>query len=387
MHPYRSVVQAMLIGASFVGCSGRGEEDLAEDSGTTPEHDQGASAHVDDVNEVRADAGEGAATASVRASKAALSPDLDLGLDCTTDAGHETLLGCTGLYVRWDTKTLSPDVKEYDPALHLWSDGATKTRYVLLPPGHAIDTHEMDEWVFPVGTKLWKEFRIDGKRVETRYEEKLADGTWFRTTYAWSADQTTAEEVTLGVRDVWGTGYDIPAQSDCAKCHNGRIDGVLGFEAVGLSHPQATGMTMGQLVSAGLITNPPPAPIRIPGNAVESAALGWLHANCGTSCHSKSPSSTAGWTKLHMRLDVASMATVQETETWKTTVNLESHFQPTPGQTFFKIKPRDVEHSAIPYRDGRRDDDVVKNVQMPPLATKLVDTSGVQLIKDWINAM
>src|SRR5262249_36612081 len=82
-------------------------------------------------------------------------------LDCTgQDAafGPPSDLGCTGLYSDWARRTLNPDAKEFDPGLHLWSDGAQKTRWILVPPGQKIDTADMNEWRFPVGTKLWKEF-------------------------------------------------------------------------------------------------------------------------------------------------------------------------------------------------------------------------------------
>ena len=48
-------------------------------------------------------------------------------------------------------------------------DGAELGRYLLLPRGTTIDTSVMDQWVFPVGTKSWIEFRVGGKLVETRF--------------------------------------------------------------------------------------------------------------------------------------------------------------------------------------------------------------------------
>jgi hypothetical protein len=70
-----------------------------------------------------------------------------------------------------------------------------------LPPGTSIDTRDIDHWVFPSGTALWKEFSRRRRKLETRYEEKRTEGTWFRTAYAWYEDQTTAtENVTVGAR-------------------------------------------------------------------------------------------------------------------------------------------------------------------------------------------
>jgi len=70
---------------------------------------------------------------------------------------------------------VDPALRAYKPALELWADGATKQRFISIPAGIKIDTSSFDEWVFPNGTKVWKEFRLDGKRVETRLYEKGTD--------------------------------------------------------------------------------------------------------------------------------------------------------------------------------------------------------------------
>src|SRR5262249_41349777 len=72
-------------------------------------------------------------------------------------------LSITGLYASILDRRLSPGVIQYKPQYELWSDGAQKARYALFPAGQKIDTSSMNRWVFPVGTKFWKEFRRDGK--------------------------------------------------------------------------------------------------------------------------------------------------------------------------------------------------------------------------------
>src|SRR5262245_30688341 len=78
----------------------------------------------------------------------------------------------TGLFADVARESLAPDIIAYAPRFQLWSDGADKRRWLWLPPGARIDTSDMDSWVFPVGTKFWKEFTRDGVRVETRLLEK-----------------------------------------------------------------------------------------------------------------------------------------------------------------------------------------------------------------------
>ena len=304
---------------------------------------------------------------------------------CDSASGHPTELVCTGLYADFATRVVAGDVKAYDPSIELWSDGAEKRRFIRLPPGTTIDTRDMDHWVFPAGTRLWKEFSVQGKRAETRYLEKEPDGTWLRTTYAWSADQSSATELTAGMSNVFGSGYDIPAQTECAICHDGAPDGVLGFEAIGLSTPQATGLTMAELVRQGLV-QASGAPLSIPGPPAAVAALGWLHANCGNACHNRTEKAYARSTGLFMRLTVGDLASVEATDTYVTAVGVTSGFQPSgaeAGDPFLRIKPDDVAHSAIPYRAASRE----PGVQMPPIATHVPDPAGVALLDTWIEGM
>ena len=55
---------------------------------------------------------------------------------------------------------------------------------VRLPPGTAVDGSRPEGWVFPAGTRFWKEFSF-GRRVETRFLEKQADGSWTYASYIW----------------------------------------------------------------------------------------------------------------------------------------------------------------------------------------------------------
>src|SRR5205809_29033 len=94
-------------------------------------------------------------------------PDFSLP-SCTVPAtGLPDNIYCTGLYKSLK-KDLSDGVMPYTPGAVLWSDGAEKHRFLFLPPGAQIDTTDLDSWKFPVDTKAWKEFRVDGKLIETR---------------------------------------------------------------------------------------------------------------------------------------------------------------------------------------------------------------------------
>src|SRR5690606_24857226 len=123
------------------------------------------------------------------------------------DAAPPQTLADTGLYASLPDD-ISPEVTEYEVRFELWSDGASKRRWVKLPPGSQIDTSDMDYWIYPQGTRIWKEFSRGGLRVETRLIEKIGPnpGDWEASTFAWTLAQDAAVAVGDGVEDALGTG-------------------------------------------------------------------------------------------------------------------------------------------------------------------------------------
>jgi glucose/arabinose dehydrogenase len=303
-------------------------------------------------------------------------------------------LFCTGLYEDWNARTLAAGVEPFKPGFQLWSDGAEKSRFIALPAGTQIDVSNPNEWLFPVGTKLWKEFRVPVggtlKRIETRLLWKTTADTWVKTAYVWSADERHAVETPAGVDDVAGTNhYTVPAQSLCGQCHSGRQDSVLGFEAVLLAAPEATGLTYAELLRRGLLTasndnaTRAASTLQIPGTAVERTALGTLHANCGVSCHSPNL-----FNKFTARIEIGASGTpasVQATSAFTNLVNQRSQFRPTDAPAtdlMYRIRPLDLDRSMVPYRMS------VRGVgQMPPIVTHIVDDAGLGAVRDWVEAM
>lgn len=321
--------------------------------------------------------------------------------DCG-DAGAEPpqQLKCTGLYASLAAKAIASDVHEYAPAYALWSDGAVKTRWIQLPAGQKIDTTDMDEWTFPVGTKIWKQFVLDGRRIETRFMWKVSTGNWVKTTYKWNDAEDAAVRLDDGfVTDgglpgaADGGTYEIPKVSACDSCHNGRKDKVLGFEAINLGLPGASGMPLSKLVSDGwLTTNPPVSTLAIPddGTGKAVAALGWMHSNCGISCHNPNPGALCAFKGMTVRLTFDELhpkdggaASVANLNAYKLTVGVGATI---PNNTYKRIAPHDLATSSVSYLSGRRDP-ANANLQMPPLATKIIDPQGTAAVNDWINAL
>lgn len=287
-------------------------------------------------------------------------------------------LSQTGLYGDIATGELAPGVMAYTPQFGLWSDGAEKQRWILLPEGRQIDTSNMDEWVFPEGTKVWKQFSLGGARIETRLLEKRGPGDagWVSLAYVWEPDGKDAVAAPFGALDAHHTDHDVPAAGECWACHGGRRSFLLGFSAIQLA-PSATAgeLDLDGLVAQGLLSNPPATRPVVPGNAVEVAALGYLHANC-SHCHNQTrperdgarcfdPESDTDFTLAVARLDAPS-----STPTYRTVVG-------------HAVKPGDP--------DGSKLYDLVSSRgmfrQMPPLATEKVDTAAVATIRRWIEEL
>jgi len=270
-------------------------------------------------------------------------------------------LSTEGLYECIDHKLIAPDVIELQPAYALWSDGAVKRRWMLLPPGGVIDTRDMDHWQVPVGTKLFKEFIVDGKRIETRVIERTATDYRF-TPYQWLDDESDAV-VTNGADDVRGTEHDIPNKEVCIACHQSEPGRTLGVSAVQLS-----GM-LDQLP----LSDPPSRTFEVP-----HPALGVLHANCG---HCHTTGGVAAFQQLRFSVTDAGLP-IEQTAPYRSIVGAPLvEWQQPPLQ--YRVVPGHPEASAIHVRMASRE----VGVQMPPMATELVEESALRIVDDWIRSL
>jgi hypothetical protein len=275
----------------------------------------------------------------------------------------------------------------------LWDDTATKRRWIYLPPGTKIDTTDMDHWIFPVGTKIWKEF-ARGPRVETRLIYKqLADDTapnaWFYATYAWNSTQDDTTLLTAGMKNANGTQHDIPSRIECRGCHE-RLQPtrVLGFDAIQLDYDASANLLdLQDLISMGLLTTPPagsaPPRFPIPGTAVDRATLGYFHGNCAH-CHNPT-SDVHDVAPMDVRLRTAMPASVTGTPAYMTMVGADAAVPYTEGAiTYTKlIIKQDPTNSAV---FGRMNS-MISFRFMPNLAVEDVDPAGQTAIVAWINAL
>jgi hypothetical protein len=285
----------------------------------------------------------------------------------------------TGLYADFAGKQLAPELIAFEPTHKLWSDGATKRRWVRLPPGTKIDTSDMDHWVFPVGAQLFKEFSLNGVLLETRLVERYGDGPedYWMGAFVWNEGATDAVLSTEGAMDVVGTMHDVPSQKDCGLCHRGDVGRVLGLSAIQMSrtdHPPA----MRELASMGLLSAPPAdlGGFPAPGDATTAAALGYLHANCGH-CHNKNGTAWPD-TQMVLRLTTADRDPATS-GVYASIVGKDVNYW-RGGPITKRVLPGTPDMSAVFVRMSARG----TKDQMPPLATEIVDPAGIELIRAWI---
>jgi len=317
----------------------------------------------------------------------------DLGCAPPMGAPLPRDLRCTGLYANLDERVTACNVLEYKPALELWSDAAEKRRWVSLPKGTKVDVSDPNDFVFPAGTQFWKEFRVQGsdgamRLAETRLLRKTDDG-WLRTSYVWSEDQSEAIQMdnALGVPNLYGTGHTVPNRDQCADCHVGRKDEILGWDALMLG-PGATGLTREKLVELDMVEGGS-LELAIPGNEIEKAALGYMHANCGVSCHNETAMAKAKDTGLYLRLEAGELDSVQTTDAFKTSFKRPAENAKYEGlmnmmpEYWYDIRPGDPARSLMIARQTMRGTEA----QMPRIGTNKVDDAGVQAVTRWIESM
>ena len=285
-------------------------------------------------------------------------------------------LACTGLYADFDAKAVSKTARLYAPAVSFWSDGYDKTRWIELPDGTTIDASSMDEWKFPVGTKVWKEFRFKERKIETRLLWKVKSDRWVEAAYVWSEDGSTATRGEGQSLTVAGAAYKIPAVIECNDCHKGKLDTLLGFEAVSLAQPAATGLTLAVLAQENRLT-PPPSRTTI----ALDPGLGVLHVNCGVSCHNSTPAANGRDSTLRLRVgfDEAASKPLDSWELSSSAVNVPATLP--AWRSGPRIAPGAPDKSVIIASMKERG-----TGQMPPKARE-IDFAGIGAVEAFVRSL
>ncbi len=294
-----------------------------------------------------------------------------------------TQLSATGCVNAANPQQPASGLIPYAPTAPFFSDGALKTRWLALPDGQRISIGVDDDFAFPNGSVLVKNFALAGQLVETRLFMRHNDGNWAGYTYEWNAGRTDATRVAGGKTvTVSGQTWDFPSEAQCLQCHNSGAGRSLGLEIGTLNGDfgYPTGRTANQLTTLNFIdtlnpalTQPPSALPAIPDPAgsapLAQRARAWLHSNCGY-CHRP-----GGPTPVNF--DLRYTTTLANTQACDV---IPANDLGIANARI--IAPGSAARSVAIARVNRVGADA-----MPPLSRHTIDTAGVQLLTSWVNGL
>jgi len=284
-----------------------------------------------------------------------------------------------GLFGDPSSQAPAPGVVPYDVIAPLWSDGASKRRFIATPSPIATTS---DRWSFEPGVYLVKTFyfprdtRDDAAGVtlvETRVIAFGASGAQMAT-YVWNGDQTDAIasggnlDVDVAVVDPDGTTrehrHHVPGTSQCDSCHRG---GALGVRSPELD----TSAQLPALVAAGVADHVPDDVVPFVDPAGEAAldqrAASYLEINCAH-CHSPGgdgDGTHADWRRDHLLTNVCREASYAV------------------GGAIRIIEPGQPDRSVLIQRMRASD----PFLHMPRGPSHVVDEDGVAMLESWIASL
>ena len=307
-------------------------------------------------------------------------------------------LAAYGLFEDAGAREPADGVIAYDLVNPLFSDHASKHRYVYVPAGQAAAYREGEALDFPVGTVLVKTFAfapdMRAPEVDERYEETRllihTDAGWVARPYVWNAAGTEAVYSPAGAwRDLsfiapdgeaLSIDYRVPNQNQCKTCHqSGDAITPIGPKARNLNRQGPYGRAqLADWAARGILTGLPDAPPAVPEAAdatasLEARARAYLDINCAH-CHK----ATGSASNSGLWLDWA--------ETDPTRIGIAKH--PTAagrgsGDAVFVIAPGEPDKSILTYRMASNE----PGIAMPELGRAVADEAGVDLVRAWIAGM
>ena len=327
------------------------------------------------------------------------SPTLRLGLDerlpvgdCAIPEDAPATLAATGCYADVAGHRLAPQLVPFEINSPLWSDGALKRRFLLIPDGESIGWADSGALTMPVGTLLVKEFWLERVAedpatrfpVETRFLVKRCEEgdclePWQGFSYRWRADGSEADLISPGSADertAWtvtnAAGNEVehthiyPARLNCTRCHNAPAGRVLGLQAIQLDRPARYGGVVANqldtLSALGILTggNDGVDLARLPSSLdpsydYQSRSRAYYHTNCAH-CHRPAGE--------------------------RPTIDFRFEAPLAAGNICDKLTPGDGTGSNLYIKDATRGAG-----QMPPLATDLPDNYQLATTDAWIDGM
>jgi hypothetical protein len=324
------------------------------------------------------------------------------------------LLSQTGIFSSTPAMTPVSGLIPYAPNVQLFSDNATKIRYLSVPynggnmtPDQQINFAPTGTWTFPSGTVFVKTFELQTNltttnsllRLETRLLVRNINGGVYGVTYKWRADYSDADLLTTSTNQtvvittpagpVTNTWY-YPSPVDCLTCHTPVANYVLGLNTrqlnASMTYP-STGVTDNELRTLNRLGLFNPAfdesaitnfeALSALTNATASfqqRARSYLDANCAQ-CHQ--PGGTGPTFDARYDTPLASQNITNYPALFSLGNDNESI-----------VSDNDIWRSSIYARMNIVDEtNASGSIQMPPLARLLIDTNAVAVMGAWIDSL
>jgi uncharacterized repeat protein (TIGR03806 family) len=323
------------------------------------------------------------------------------------------------------TPHLEPNqrVVPYDLNTPLFSDYASKYRFVWMPPNTSAAYHEDSVFDFPVGTIFAKSFAFPAeghpekeRLIETRLLVHTKSG-WVGLPYIWNESQTEAhldlvpDPVPIRSTDSSGTKRDftyfIPNANECKQCHdNNHAMQPIGLKARNLNkdfaYSDGTANQLAYWTKLGYLQGAPPAN-EAPKAAVwndpnsgplEARARAYLDNNCA---HCHQPGGTAGYTGVDLRAVTKPMwgqppPAVQRAQPASSTnaddrrtfgICKSPNSAGRVGTLTYDLVPGHPEQSILLARMQS----VQPKEMMPQIGRSIVHAEGIALVRDWIQSL
>jgi uncharacterized repeat protein (TIGR03806 family) len=305
-----------------------------------------------------------------------------------------------------ELKNMNPNTKviPYEPASALFTDYASKKRFIWMPSGVKASYDADDKTLnFPVGTVLIKSFYYNTiqpgnttKILETRLMIKKASG-WIFAEYLWNDAQTEAELVTgtdfssgssknitfkKDNGEVITTDYRIPSETECLACHkldNKPIPIGVKPQNLNVTYNYSNGVKnqLQKLVDEGYLQSYPSNIVSTVNYKDTSKPLdirlrSYLDINCAH-CHQDNA-------RCDYRAIRLSFSQTTNLSKLGVCVMADEPIDPSLERI---ITPNNPAKSVMHFRLSSIDE----STRMPLLGRTIVHDEGVDLLKQWINTL
>lgn len=290
-------------------------------------------------------------------------------------------------------------VLPYDLNTPLFSDYASKNRFVWMPRGTSAQYRDDGVFEFPVGTILAKTFVFpaDGGKerlIETRLLVHGKSG-WIGLPYVWNQSQTeakldlVADPVPISYSDSSGQRhaftYFIPNANECKQCHeNARVMLPIGPKARNLNkdyvYTDGTANQLAKWTQVGYLQGAP-LPQGAPKAAkwdqpqsgtLDERARAYLDNNCA---HCHQPGAGAGYTGFDLRLTSLGLDSLGVCKSPNSAGRV--------GGLIYDLVPGKPGESILLARM----ESLRPKEMMPQIGRSVVHQEGVALVRQWIRSL